>query len=79
MVRFHETVLNEFYQKAFRKKICKTLEELQTDLDIFIKHYNEEQPHGRRNCDGKTPMNTFNKTKYLAEDKTIGYNLTVNM
>jgi len=35
--RFHKTVLNEFYRVAFRKKIYKTLNELQTDLDAWAK------------------------------------------
>jgi transposase InsO family protein len=38
--RFHKTLLQEFYQIAFRKKIYRTLEELQTDLDLWIKQYN---------------------------------------
>ena len=29
--RFHRTVLDEFYRVAFRKKIYRTIEELQTD------------------------------------------------
>jgi len=76
--RFHKTVLNEFYQVAFRKKVYNRLDELQEDLDIWMEHYNEERPHSGRNCDGKTPLDTFNETKYLANEKTIGYNLTVN-
>jgi len=40
--RFHKTVLNEFYRVTFRKKIYKTLDELQTDLDAWLKLYNEE-------------------------------------
>jgi transposase InsO family protein len=31
--RFHKTLLNEFYRIAFRKKIYRTIEELQADLD----------------------------------------------
>ena len=31
--RFHKTILNEFYQIAFRKKIFGSLEEFQKDLD----------------------------------------------
>lgn len=31
--RFHKTILNEFYQITFRKKIYSTREELQKDLD----------------------------------------------
>ena len=30
--RFHKTILNEFYQITFRKKIYTTLDELQKDL-----------------------------------------------
>jgi transposase InsO family protein len=31
--RFHKTILNEFYRVTFRKKLYKTIEELQADLD----------------------------------------------
>ena len=31
--RFHKTILQEFYQVAFRKRIYTDLETLQTDLD----------------------------------------------
>ena len=34
--RFHRTVLDEFYRVAFRKKIYRTIEELQTDLDAWV-------------------------------------------
>lgn len=34
--RFHRTILNEFYQVAFRRKIYKSLEELQTGLGQWI-------------------------------------------
>ena len=76
--RFHKTILNEFYQVAFRKKIYSTLEELQNDADIWIKNYNEERPHSGKYCDGRTPMKTFLETKHLAVNKMLGYNLTVN-
>src|SRR5262245_54764997 len=33
---FHRTVLDEFYRVAFRKKIYRTIDELQTDLDAWI-------------------------------------------
>lgn len=38
--RFHKTVLNEFYRVAFRKKIFASLNELQTDLDAWLRLYN---------------------------------------
>ena len=31
--RFHKTILNEFYQVTFRKKVYTDLTELQKDLD----------------------------------------------
>ena len=42
--RFHKTMLNEFYRVVFRKKIYRTLEELQTDLDEWREDYNEQRP-----------------------------------
>src|SRR5271163_2214934 len=39
--RFHRTVLDEFYRVAFRKKIYRTIDELQADLDAWIAEYNE--------------------------------------
>ena len=43
--RFHRTVLDEFYRVAFRKKIYRTIDELQTDLDAWITEYNQHRPH----------------------------------
>jgi hypothetical protein len=37
--RFHKTLLDEFYRVAFRKKIYRTIDELQADLDAWIKDY----------------------------------------
>ena len=73
--RFHKTVLQEFYQIAFRKKIYKTLEELQADLDEWVRQYNEERPHSGKYCFGKTPMQTFLDSIPLAKDKMLGSTL----
>lgn len=43
--RFHKTILNEFYQITFRKKIYTTMEELQIDLDVWMEYYNNERTH----------------------------------
>ena len=43
--RFHKTVLNEFYRVAFRKKVYRSTDDLQADLDAWIKDYNVERPH----------------------------------
>ena len=61
--RFHKTVLDEFYRVAFRKKIYGSIGELQSDLDDWVKNYNEERPHQGRWCFGKTPMQTFSLTR----------------
>lgn len=69
--RFHKTVLNEFYRLAFRRKIYRSIEELQADLDSWISEYNEDRPHQGRWCFGKTPMQTFLDAKPLAKEKMI--------
>jgi hypothetical protein len=46
--RFHKTVLNEFYRVAFRKKVYRSIDELQADLVSWIKEYNETRPHRGR-------------------------------
>lgn len=47
---FHKTILLEFYQVAFRRKLYLTLEELQADLDIWLAHYNGERTHQNKMC-----------------------------
>src|SRR3989441_13145725 len=54
--RFHKTALNQFYRVAFRKKAYRLIDELQADLDAWIKEYNEVRPYQGRWCFGKTPM-----------------------
>ena len=69
--RFHKTILDEFYRVAFRKKLYQTLEELQADVDAWIKEYNEERTHSGKYCFGKTPMQTFIESKHLAIEKML--------
>jgi len=69
--RFHQTVLNEFYRIAFRKKIYNTLEQLQDDLDEWMEYYNNERTHSGKHCYGKTPMQTFMDSKHIAKEKQI--------
>jgi len=69
--RFHKTLLNEFYRVAFRKKIYQTIEEMQSDLDLWLEEYNEVRPHQGRWCYGKTPMQTFLDSVPLAKEKLI--------
>jgi transposase InsO family protein len=67
--RFHKTLLDEFYRVAFRKKVYRSIEESQTDLDEWMRHYNEARTHQRRWCFGKTPMQTFLDSRPLAREK----------
>lgn len=69
--RFHRTIQQEFYAIAFRKKIYRSLEEMQTDLDLWIDDYNSNRTHSGKYCFGKTPMQTFGDSKHIAAEKAI--------
>jgi transposase InsO family protein len=69
--RFHQTIQNEFYASAFRKKLYTSLEQLQSDVDEWLKFYNEERTHSGRHCFGKTPWQTFVDSKELATQKQL--------
>ena len=70
--RFHRTIQEEFYAIIFRKKVFKSIEELQTELDVWIDWYNRERTHSGKHCYGKTPWQTFIQSKHLALEKTSG-------
>jgi transposase InsO family protein len=67
--RLHKTMKEEFYNIAFRKKIYHSMEELQVDLNEWLRKYNEFRPHSGRYCYGKTPMQTFLDSKHIALEK----------
>ena len=69
--RFHKTMKHEFYDIVFRKKIYRTLEDLQSDVDMWLKHYNELRPHSGPRCYGKTPLQTFKDSKKLAQQSEL--------
>ena len=54
---------------AFRKKVFRSIDELQTDLDSWITEYNEVRPHQGRWCFGKTPMLTFLDAMLMTKEK----------
>jgi transposase InsO family protein len=68
--RFHKTMLDEFHRIAFRKKVYATIDELQADLDIWMKAFNEIRPHQGKWRFGKTPMQTFIDAPPPAREKT---------
>jgi len=57
--KLNQTIHEEFYKVAFRKKIYNTLDMLQEDLDIFMKYYNYDRTNQGKNCQGKTPAETL--------------------
>ncbi len=57
--RFHKTVLQEFYQVAFRKKIYRALDELQADLDKWLAEYNNQRTHQGKMCCGRKRLWQF--------------------
>ena len=69
--RFHKTLRDECYSLLFRKKLYRTLEELQIDLDARLEHYNRERPHSGRYCYGKTSWETSQASKRLAFQKDL--------
>jgi len=74
--RFNQTCLDEFYKIAFRKRLYSTLEEIQTDLDEFIRDYNTNRTNQGKYCQGRTPMQTFNDGlelcgKYVYDQEVI--------
>ena len=72
--RFHRTMQDECYNILFRKKLYNKLEELQTDVDEWIRKYNYERPHSGKYCYGKTPYQNFLESKHIAIEKTIDEN-----
>ncbi|HAT1847114.1 TPA: IS481 family transposase [Legionella pneumophila] len=69
--RFHKTILQEFYQVTFRKKIYNDIEELQKDLDEWLHYYNNERTHQGKMCCGRTPMLTLTDGKQIWKEKFI--------
>ena len=69
--RFHRTVQDEFYAIAFRKKIYSSIEELQSDLDLWMEKYNKQRSHSGKRCYGKTPHQTFLESLDLAKAKML--------
>ena len=67
--RFNKTLLTEFHQVALRKKIYRTIEELQADPDVWMRDYNTARTHQGRWRHGKTSMQTFADTLPAAKGK----------
>ena len=71
--RLNQIIQEEFYAVAFRKKLYKSLEEIQTDLDEYMDRYNNRRTNQGKRCKGRTPMETFSSAyplykKYVVDD-----------
>ena len=69
--RFHKTVLQEFYQVTFRKKLYADIGTLQKDLDDWLVYYNNERTHQGKMCNGRTPMETLLSGKLIWDEKNL--------
>ena len=69
--RFHKTILYEFYQVTFLKKLYTSLDELQKDLDEWMDYYNNERTHQGKMCLGRTPLETLLDGKQIWAEKNL--------
>lgn len=69
--RFHKTILQEFYQVTFRKKVYETTEELQVDLDEWLEYYNRNRTHQGKMCCGRTPFETMIEGQIIWQKKFV--------
>ena len=69
--RFHKTILQEFYQVTFRKKLYENLDDLQKDLDEWLCYYNNERTHQGKMCCGRTPIETLTDGKQIWQEKLL--------
>jgi len=71
--RFNKTCKDEFHSVAFRRKVYRSVDEIQLDLDAWQVHYNNERTHSGKYCYGKTPIRTFVDSIPLAKEKLFGH------
>jgi transposase InsO family protein len=60
--RLNRTIFEEFHQVAFRSKIYSSLEELNQDLQNFMRFYNTQRTHHGKRTLGNTPQHLFQAT-----------------
>ncbi len=53
--RLHRTLLDEHFRPQGRRNWHESLDEMQTDLDAYLHHYNHERAHQGRDMNGRTP------------------------
>jgi len=63
--RLHRTLLDEHFRIKGRERWYESIEEMQTDLDSYLKHYNQERTHQGRNMNGRVPLQVFLEGRLL--------------
>ena len=57
--RLHRTLLDEHFRIKGRTKWYEALSEMQSDLEVYLAHYNRKRPHQGRGMEGRTPYAVF--------------------
>lgn len=57
--RLHRTLLDEHFRIKGREKWYESVEEMQQDLDEYLRHYNRERTHQGHGMKGRTPYQAF--------------------
>ena len=64
----------EINKVAFRRRIYRSIEELQVDLDGWINYYNCQRTHQGKMCCGRMPMQTLLDAKEVWDEKVKALN-----
>ncbi len=59
--RLHRTMLDEHFLIKGLTIWYESVEQMQTDLDSYLDHYNNQRPHQGRMMEGQTPYSMFKK------------------
>ena len=59
MERLHRTLLDEHFRVVGRTKWYESVDQMQKDLEAYLKKYNHERTHQGRNMKGRTPYQAF--------------------
>ncbi len=70
-IRFQKIVHDDFYQGMLRKKTYSSVEELQGDLENWLKKFNFEREYPGKYCYSRTPYQTIQAMKQLAQSDVI--------
>ena len=54
-------LLDEHFRIKGRTTWYESVEQMQTDLDSYLEHYNTQRPHQGRMMEGQTPYSMFKK------------------